>query len=63
MTDLFPTLSIQMFNWGLTLSFEANAAIANGQAVKLVAVPGGLPKVVAAGASDKAIQILISSQH
>lgn len=58
MADLYSAISLgECLIEGLTLSFEANAAITKGQAVKLVAVSGDLPKVDVAGAGDKAVGV------
>jgi len=56
--DLYSQLGLgEALVEGQKLSFEANAAITKGEAVKLVAVAGDLPKVDVAGAGDKAIGI------
>jgi len=53
--DLYPQADLgEMINDGQVLSFEANAAITKGQAVKFVAVANDLPKVDVAGAGDMA---------
>lgn len=58
MTDLYPAVSLgECLIEGLTLSLEANANISKGQAVKLVAVSGDLPKVDVAGAGEKAVGV------
>jgi hypothetical protein len=58
LADLFPAIGLgECLVEGLTLSFEANAAIVKGQAVKLVAVSGDLPKVAAAGTGERAVGV------
>jgi len=58
MADLYSQADLgEMINDGQVLSFEANAAITKGQAVKFVAVAGDLPKVDVAGAGDMAVGV------
>lgn len=58
MADLYSQADLgEMINKGQVLSFEANAAITKGQAVKFVAVANDLPKVDVAGAGDKAVGV------
>jgi len=58
MADLYSDIAVGDAKiQGVTLSFEANAAITKGQAVKYVAVASALPKVDVAGAGEKAIGI------
>lgn len=58
MADLYSQADLgEMINDGQVLSFEANAAITKGQAVKFVAVANNLPKVDVAGAGDMAVGV------